>query len=99
MQSLLNKLLSKFVKPSVIQRFQRFKDDLTNILFSQSEHHLNESKMFIGLVTGLELCKKLESGDILNNNVKKFYASVKAFYTSVVTHILKWFPFSEVIIR
>ena len=55
MQSLLKNLLSKFVKPSVIQKF---KDDLTNIPFSQSEHHLNESKMFIGLVTGSEVRKK-----------------------------------------
>ena len=39
MQSLLKKLFSKFVKPSVIQRFKNY---LTNIPFSQSEHHLNE---------------------------------------------------------
>ena len=50
--------------------------------------------MFIGLFSGLELRKKLESGDILNNIVKKFYVLVKTFYTSAVTYFLKWFPFS-----
>ena len=96
MQSLLKKLLSKFMKPLVIQSF---KDNLTSIPYCQSEHHLEESKIFIGLVTGSELRKKLESGDILNNNVREFYASVKAFYVSAMAYMLKWFPFSEAIIR
>ena len=45
MQSLLKKILSKFIKPLVIQSF---KDNLTSIPYFQSENQLEESKYLLG---------------------------------------------------
>ena len=59
------------VKPSV---FERFKDNLTNFFF-RSEHHLNESKVIIELVTGSKLRKKLESGNIKKKEILCFSES------------------------
>ena len=57
------------------------------------------SRVFIGLVTRSQINKKLDEGDITDRDVKKFYSSVFAFYTTAVSYVLKWFPFHESVIR
>ena len=96
MQNLLKKLLSKFIKPVVIQRHR---ESLSEIVYSDSENQLENSKLFIGLVTASEIRKKLEGGDIIDRDVNKFYSSVIAFYMSAVTYVLKWFPLHEAVIK
>ena len=63
------------------------------------ENQLDNTKLFTGLVTRPQICKKLEGGDITDSDVKKFYSSVVAFYTSAFTYVLKWFPLHEAVIK
>ena len=95
MLNLLKKLLLKFIKPAVIQSH---KDKLNELAVNDPENQLDTSKLFVGLVTKSEICKKLE-GDITDRDVKKFYSSVIAFYASAVTYVLKWFPLHDAVIK
>ena len=96
MISLLKKLLSKFIKASVIQMHG---EELGDVPFENSENHLDISKVFVGLVTRSKLNKKLNEGDVTDRDVKKFYTSVFAFYTTAVSYVLKWFPLHEDVTR
>lgn len=96
MLNLLEKLLSKFIKPAVIQRH---KEKLSEVAFNDPENQLDASKLFIGLVSRSEIRKKLEGGDITAHDVKKFYSSVIAFYASAVTHVLIWFPLDDAVVK
>jgi len=71
MLNLLKKLLSKFIKPAVIQRH---KEKLSEVAFNDPENQLDAPKLFIGLVTRSEVRKKLEGGDITDHDVKKSYS-------------------------
>ena len=70
MLNLLMKLLSKFIKPVIIQSHR---ESLHEIAFTDPENQLDTSKLFIGLVTKSLICKKLEEGD---SDVMKLYSSV-----------------------
>ena len=96
MQCLLKKLLSRFVKPSVIEEH---KDCLTEVVYADPANHLHTSKIFIGLTTASQIRKGLDDGDITEHLVKKFHSSVIAFYTSAVAYILQWFPFHDAIVK
>ena len=73
MMQLLTKLFSKFLKASVIQEY---KDRLSDVPFSEKNSQIEDSKLFIGIVTSSEICKSLESGEITDQDVRKFYLSV-----------------------
>ena len=93
MQNLLKKLLSKFIKPAIIQSN---KESLWEIAFTDPDNQLDSSKLFIGLVTRSLIRKKLEEGDITDRDVMKFYSSVIA---SAVAYVFKWFPLHETLIK
>ena len=54
MQCLLKKLLSQFVKPSVIEEH---KDCLTEVVYADPANHLHTSQMFIHLTTASQIRK------------------------------------------
>ena len=85
---LLHKALSKFVKPAIIQQYQNnlVEDELHN---EALENQLEDSKLFIGLVTASEVQKRLQNGDIASEKVKVFYCAVRNFYTTVISYILR----------
>ena len=56
MQNLLKKLLSKFIKPAIIQSHR---ESLWEIEFTDPENWFDSSKLFVGLVTRSLLHKKL----------------------------------------
>ena len=96
MQTLLTKLLSKFIKTAIIQSH---KESPFDIALSDQENHLDTTKLFIGLVTKSLISKKLEDGDVTESEVTKFYSAVIAFYVSAVRYVFKWFPLAEPIIK
>ena len=96
MHNLLRKLLSKFIKPSVIENYRL---NLDAIEYSNPANQLDNSKLFVGLTTASEIRKKLDEGDISGDQVNKFYSSVRAFYSAAVAYVLKWFPLNEAIIK
>lgn len=42
----------------------------------EKNSQIEDSKLFIGIVTSSEICKSLESGEITDQDVRKFYLSV-----------------------
>jgi len=38
-------------------------------------------------------------GDITDQNVRKFYLSVRQFYCTAILYIIKWFPLSDDVVR
>lgn len=92
---LLRKLLSKFVSPTVV----RDATDLTEVCYADQANQLDDSKLFVGLLTRSKLQKKLDEGDISPQQMKNFYASVRAFYCKTVEYIIKWFPLKEPVVR
>ena len=94
--SLLIKLLSKFIKPNAIQEYR----ENNNLMdYCDSTHQLEDSKLFVGLITSSTLRKKLHDGNITDRCVRKFYASVRSFYEAAVAYVLKWFPLDENLVR
>lgn len=61
-QNLLKKLLSKLIKPAVIQRHT---ENLSEIVYRDSENQLEKSKSFIGLFIASQIRKKYEDGILL----------------------------------
>ena len=95
MLNLLMKLLSKFIRPVIIQSHREYPHE---IAFTDPENQLDTSKLFIGLVTKSLICK-LEEGDITDSDEIKLYSSVIAFYASAVSYILNWFPLQESLVK
>ena len=93
---LLIKLFSKFLKASVIQEY---KDRLNEVPFSEKNNQIEDSKLFTGIVTSSEIHKSLESGEITDQDVRKFYLSVRQFYTTAVSYIMKWFPLNDNVVK
>ena len=69
MQNLLKMLLSKFIKPATIQVH---KDKVSEVAFKDPENQLDASKLFIELVTRLEIHKKLEGASAVMYVLKWF---------------------------
>ena len=95
MHSLLLKNITKFVSSGIIQSFR---PTLKSIPYNDSINHLDDSKIFIGILKRSTIQKKLEEGDITSSDVRLFFSSVQAFYTSSVSYLCKWFPLDEPII-
>lgn len=95
MYILLRKLLSKFILARVI----RDSVELTEIDYTDRANQVDDSQLFIGLITRSEIQKKLDGGDISPRNVAKFFAAVRSFYSASVAYILKWLPWKEPVVK
>ena len=95
MHVLLRKLLSKFVKSTVIAA----SEDITEVEYLSTENQKENHQLFIGIITKGMSSKKLDDGDLALEQIQKFYRGVRSFYEKAVRYILKWFPFSEDLIR
>lgn len=108
--SFLNKLASKFVpvtkikaakknffdlqykgKDNQLQGEIKFTDELST---TQYLLFLDEN-LFIGLLTKSVIRKKLDEGDITQQNVTKFYASVRAFHEKAFEYALDKLPLKD----
>ena len=85
MQTFMNKLASKFIKPDVIRQL---KDD--KLSFSKLDTSLANQKddvdLTIGNITKPQLRRALDEGDISQNDIDKFYDAVKEFYETAYTY-------------
>ena len=66
---------------------------------SDRNQQVEDSNLFIGIVTSSEINKILKSEDITDRNVRKFYLSVRQFYTSAVLYIIKCFPLNKNLVK
>ena len=94
MQTFMNKLASKFIKPDVIRQL---KDD--KLSFSKLGTSLANQKddvdLTIGNITKAQLRRALDEGDISQNDVDKFYDAVREFYETAYTYCVKWLPLDD----
>ena len=94
MQTFMNKLASKFIKPDVIRQL---KDD--KLYFSKLGTSLANQKddvdLTIGNITKPQLRRALDEGDISQNDVYKFYDAVREFYETAYTYCVKWLPLDD----
>ena len=97
MQTFMNKLASKFIKPDVIRQL---KDD--QLYFSKLGTSFANQKddvdLTIGNITKPQLRRALDEGDISQNDVDKFYDAVE-FYETVYTYCVKWLPLDDLIYK
>lgn len=85
LESFLRKILSKFLKVSVLKDL----DDVQKLVdcdFGSVENQLDNTKIFVGFVTRQILHRILHDGDINNSEVKKLYNGVKHFYTKTTEY-------------
>ena len=94
MQTFMNKLASKFIKPDVIRQL---KDD--KLSFSKVDTSLVNQKddvdLTLGNITKPQLRRALDEGDISQNDVDKFYDAVREFYETAYTYCVKWLPLDD----
>ena len=90
MQTFMNKLASKFVKPEVIHKL---KDD--NLSFSKLENQKDDKDLTIGNITKPNLRRSLNEGDISQGDVDKFHDAVREFYETAYTYCVKWLPLDD----
>ena len=98
MQTFMNKLASKFIKPDVIRQL---KDD--KLSFSKLDTSLANQKvdvdLTIGNITKPQLRRAFDEGDISQNDVDKFYDAVREFYETAYTYCVKWLPLDDMLYK
>ena len=90
--SLVQKVLSKFVKPTFLVAGL---NDLDKLEYSDSVNQVTNSDLVIGYVTKQEVNKLLHNGDISAHQHSSFYTGVRRFFESVTSYLLKWCPLKD----
>lgn len=90
----LQNILAKFVKPSVIAEHLRA-DTLTSIDFKNGENHVGNNCLSVGFLTKQSLDKLLREGDISPHQYAKFVMATKAFLIRASEYLLKWCPLED----
>ena len=97
-QSFMNKLASKFIKPEVIQQLKQEQSSFTKLSISL-ENQKSDPDLTIGILTKTLLAKLLDNGDILEKSSDCFYDSVRAFYETVYEYCVKWLPVDDTLYK
>ena len=90
-QSFMNKLASKFIKPEVIQQLKQKGSSFTKWNISL-ENQKSGPDLTAGILTKALLAKLLDDGDILENSSDCFCDGVRAFYKTAYEYCGKWLP-------
>ena len=90
-QSFMNKLASKFIKPEVIQQLKQKGSSFTKWNISL-ENQKSGPDLTAGILTKALLAKLLDDGDILENSSDCFCDGVRAFYKTACEYCGKWLP-------
>ena len=90
--SLVQNVLSKFVKPTVLVAGL---NDLDKLEYSDSVNQVTNSDLVIGYVTKQEVNKLLHNGVISAHQHSSFYTGVRRFFESVTSYLLKWCPLKD----
>ena len=90
-QSFMNKLVSKFIKPEVIQQLKQEESSFTKLNISL-ENQKSDPHLTVGILTKALLAKLLDDGDILEYSSDCFYDSVRVLYKTAYEYCIKWLP-------
>lgn len=93
MQSFLPKLFGKFFKMEVIKNAS-----LLEVNFAEKKNQLPDTSLFIGFTTKQRLLQ-LEREDIAPLQKKKFFDSVRAFYSAVCEYAVNKFPWNDPVLQ
>ena len=93
--SLFKKLLSKFVESRIIAA--AVGKDIHLVDFKSNQ--LEKEKLLIGFTTRQLLRRLHEDGSITQQQLSKFYTSVRAFFVQTVEYLLQWCPFSDELVK
>lgn len=95
LMSLFKKLLCKFVKPRIITAA----GNDVHLADFHGPNQLENERIVIGFTTRQLLRCLHEDGSITDNQVSKFYSSVRAFLVQTAEYLLQWCPFSDELIE
>ena len=84
------KLLSKFVSLQAIT-------SANEVDFTDCNNQLDDSVITIGMVTKRTLNKLFHDGDISQNDKRKFYKGVRAFYVDAAERAISKLPFGDAV--
>ena len=90
-RSFLKKIFSKFISVQAIKAV----NCITKVSFECVDNQLEDSSIFVGLITRQKLRRLLNEGDISPRDEIKFYSSVRAFFVDAASQALKKLPFSD----
>ena len=89
-ESLLKKVLGKFIKLDVIKACPALCDVNTD-----STNQLSDGNIFVGFLTRQTLSKLEREGDCTSSDSKKFLLGVRQFYVAAVDYIKAKFPIGD----
>ena len=93
--SLVKKLLSKFVKPSILVKSLKDLDGLYALQCSDEVNQVANRDLVIGFITKQEVNKLLHNGDISERQHSSFHAGTRKFFNCVTSYLLKWCPLRD----
>ena len=93
--SLMKKLLSKFVTPSILVASTKKVDGLFSLQFSDPVSQVHNKDLVIGFITKQKLQKLLDDGDISEHKYATFYKAARIFFEKATSYLLKWCPLRE----
>ena len=96
MHKFLKGIMCRFVKPSVIKDAG---DDDTEIDYKDRNNHLDNDKVYIGLITRSKLRKLLDEGGISVPTQNRLLQRVIVFYETAVTYAIANLPFEDELLK
>lgn len=93
--SLMKKLLSRFVKPSVLVLNTKDVDGLFSIQYNDAVNLVNNKDLVIGFITKQKIRNLRDNGDISEHQYSSFFKAAVGFFQSATSYLLKWIPLRE----
>ena len=85
METFLQKLAAKFVKPDIVMAHKQEKGSLKSLDIS-FENQKEDENLSIGMVTKAKLRRLLDEGDTDLQSIDKFYDGVRASYSTAFAY-------------
>lgn len=86
------KNLIRFIKPQIITEAL---EDLRIVDYQDPSSQLEDSKVYVGILTRSKLNKLVNEGDISPYTASQFVKGAKVFYTTAVSYALSHLPFDD----
>ena len=98
METFLQKLAAKFVKPKIVMAHKQEKGSLKSLDIS-FENQKEDENLSIGMVTKAKLRRLLDEGDTDLQSIYKCYDGVRAFYSTAFAYCTKWLPLENTLLK
>ena len=82
------------MKPSILAKAVT-DEKLAEVNFKILENQVNDDDLVIGMMMKQLAHKFLDDGDITENQLKAFYAAVRAFFIQTTDYFFKWCPLQD----